>query len=172
MAQETADWRQGQPGRTEPPWFPHTWSTWREWFGHDGFAPIPGRRADEEVLIRHVGLDAGQGGLAAPEHLVLCKSAGRRNKEMAILWCRDDESLRREDELAGCYALRTDRRDLDGEALWRLYMTLCRAEDGFRTVKSDFGLRPACHHIEGRVDRPCLPDRARLPGAALHPPHA
>lgn len=188
-------------------------STWREWFGHDGFAPIPGRRSDEEVLVRHVDLDAGQGGLAAPERLVLCKSAGRRNKEMAIrssaeerflgelerlvrrvssgrlktgpgieraigrlrarhprvaryyeirqdtdgprpaiLWCRDDESWQREDELAGCYALRTDRRDLDGGALWRLYMTLCRAEDGFRTVKSDLGLRPAFHHLEGRVD--------------------
>jgi transposase len=71
---------------------------------------------------------------------------------LALLWQRDDQRWEAEDELAGCYALRTTRQDLEGDELWRLYMTLCRAEDGFRTVKSDLGLRPAFHRVEDRVD--------------------
>lgn len=72
--------------------------------------------------------------------------------EPAPLWTRDDQRWDAEDQMAGCYALRTDRDDLDGEALWQLHMTLCRAEDGFRTVKSDLGLRPAFHRVENRVE--------------------
>jgi len=70
----------------------------------------------------------------------------------ALSWQRHDERWKTETELAGCYALRTDRRDLAGEALWRLYMTLCRAEEGFQIVKSDLGLRPTFHRLEDRVN--------------------
>ena len=187
-------------------------AAWRELFGQDGFVPVGGRKESEQVLVRHVDLDAGEHGLAVDERIVLCKSSGRRNKELAIrsnaeqrflldmeklskrlegerlktaaaaeralgkvlakhprvarfydtsiipgpplaVRCRrDDPRWAEEDELAGCYALRADRRDLDGEAIWRLYMTLCRAEDGFQTVKSDLGLRPGYHRIENCVD--------------------
>jgi len=41
---------------------------------------------------------------------------------------------------------------MDGDELWRLYMNLCKAEDGFRTVKSELGLRPAFHQVEDRVN--------------------
>lgn len=187
-------------------------STWLELFRQDGFAPVAGRQETEEVLVRHVDLAQGTFNLEADERVVLCKSAGRRLKELAIrshaeerflrelnalarrvargslkstggieralgkllgrhprvarfyevkvtappepavTWQRHDQSLEVAEELAGCYALRTDRHDLGGEELWHLYMTLCRAEDGFRTIKSDLGLRPAFHRIEDRVD--------------------
>ena len=71
---------------------------------------------------------------------------------LTLTWERDDQRWNDEDDMAGCYALRTNRRDLGGEELWRLYMTLCRAEDGFQTVKSDLGLRPAFHQVEDRVN--------------------
>lgn len=185
---------------------------WRDLFRQGGFQPV-GRRKDlEQVLVRHVDLPADDLGPGTDERVVLCKSRGRRNKELAIRsnaeqrflkdvemlskrleagrlktaggaeralgkmlgrhprvarfyevtilprvlpglrWRRNDQRWAAEDELAGCYALRTDRRDLGGEDLWRLYMTLCRAEDGFQTVKSDLGLRPGYHRIEERVD--------------------
>jgi len=73
-------------------------------------------------------------------------------KPPVLKWRRNDDKWSAEDQLAGCYALRTDRRDLHAEELWRLYMTLCRAEEGFQTVKSDLGLRPGFHRTEDRVD--------------------
>lgn len=54
--------------------------------------------------------------------------------------------------LLGCYVLRTDRRDISEEQLWHLYMTLSKAENGFRALKSDCGLRPNHHQLEPRVD--------------------
>lgn len=76
----------------------------------------------------------------------------RPDRKLQLTWSRRDERCRDQEELAGCYVLRTDRGDLDGEELWRLYMTLCRAEDGFQTLKSDLGLRPGFHQFEYRVD--------------------
>jgi transposase len=78
--------------------------------------------------------------------------AKRADHTLHLTWLRRDEYCRDEEDLAGCYVLRTDRRDLEGEELWRLYMTLCRAEDGFQTLKSDLGLRPGFHQLEHRVD--------------------
>jgi len=54
--------------------------------------------------------------------------------------------------LLGCYVLRTDRYEMSGEALWHLYMTLSKAENGFRMLKSNCGLRPNHHLLEARVD--------------------
>ena len=69
-----------------------------------------------------------------------------------LYWQRNDEQYGHNEDLLGCYVLRTDRRDLSAVDLWHLYMTLCRAEDGFRVLKSDLGLRPNFHKIEPRVD--------------------
>ncbi len=56
------------------------------------------------------------------------------------------------ESLLGCYVLRTDRYEMSGEALWHLYMTLSKAENGFRMLKSNCGLRPNHHQLEVRVD--------------------
>lgn len=185
---------------------------WAELFEQDGFRPVAGRDEPCEVLVRHIDIVVEPEDGDGQERVVLCKSRGRREKELAIRsnaeekfleglralgtrvasgrlktrdsaeralgrvlakhprvarfyacsvhgtssltlqWQRDDQRWAAEDRLAGCYALRTTCRDLDGEELWQLYMTLCRAEDGFRTVKSDLGLRPGFHQVEHRVD--------------------
>jgi hypothetical protein len=187
-------------------------SVWRDMFRQDGFEPVAGRKDSQQVLVRHIDLPADESDMAAGERIVLCRSAGRRSKELAIRsnaeerflkdmaalskrlktqrikkmggaeralgkimgrhsrvarfydagivpkcplglrLIRNEQRWAEQDELAGCYALRTDRRDLGGEELWRLYMTLCRAEDGFQTLKSDLGLRPGFHQIEERID--------------------
>ncbi len=56
------------------------------------------------------------------------------------------------DPLLGCYVLRTDKCDMPPEKLWHLYMTLSKAESGFRVLKSECGLRPNYHQLEHRVD--------------------
>jgi transposase len=66
--------------------------------------------------------------------------AGRREEDMA-------EAL----ELCGNYLLKTDR-NLEAPELWNLYMTLLRAESGFRMLKGSLGLRPNFHQIEKRVE--------------------
>jgi transposase len=65
---------------------------------------------------------------------------------------RLDEQLDKALELSGCYVLRTNRQRLDAQSLWRLYMTLLHAEEGFRSLKSELGLRPNFHQKEPRVE--------------------
>ena len=55
-------------------------------------------------------------------------------------------------ELFGCYVLRTNERSLNEHQLWQLYISLTHAEDGFKAIKSDLGLRPNRHQKEDRVD--------------------
>ncbi len=78
-----------------------------------------------------------------PEDKALCGT---------LRWKRKDQEWKTDETMLGCYVLRTDRKDIAGEELWNLYMTLARAEEGFKTLKSDLGLRPNYHQLENRVD--------------------
>jgi transposase len=71
---------------------------------------------------------------------------------LAVKWSRVDQTYENDDQLLGCYVLRTERQDLGGPELWSLYLGLTKAEDGFRTLKSSLGLRPNYHQLEGRVE--------------------
>ena len=50
---------------------------------------------------------------------------------LKISWGRITDKFEAEAALQGCYVLRTDRDDLNCFELWKLYMTLSKAEDGF-----------------------------------------
>jgi transposase len=54
-------------------------------------------------------------------------------------------------ELCGDYVLRTDQA-FPADVLWNLYMTLLKAEEGFKMLKGTLGLRPNFHQKEHRVD--------------------
>lgn len=69
-----------------------------------------------------------------------------------LKWQRHDDACAAGDELMGCYVLRTTRADLEPERVWQVYMTLSKAEDGFRALKSNLGLRPNRHQTEERAD--------------------
>ena len=56
------------------------------------------------------------------------------------------------ERLDGCYLLKTDREDLSGDELWRIYILLTRAENAFRDMKSPLAERPIWHHLERRTD--------------------
>ena len=70
----------------------------------------------------------------------------------ALRWTRRDESRQADEDLLGCYVLRTDQGSESAEGIWNLYMTLSKAEDGFRSLKGDLGLRPNRHQIDRRVE--------------------
>jgi len=72
--------------------------------------------------------------------------------ELRVTWTRDEEQMQEATDLFGCYVLRTDERTLSEHQLWQLYISLTRAEDGFKALKSDLGLRPNPHQKEDRVD--------------------
>jgi len=69
-----------------------------------------------------------------------------------LKWRRCQDAYALGDELMGCYVLRTTREDLEPERVWQVYTTLSKAEDGFRALKSDLGLRPNPHRTEDRAD--------------------
>ena len=64
----------------------------------------------------------------------------------------DHDRFEQAADLHGCYVLRTDERTLNENELWRLYISLTRAEAGFKVLKSNLGLRPNRHQIEPRVE--------------------
>ncbi len=51
----------------------------------------------------------------------------------------------------GCYMLRTNINDWDGEKLWHAYIQLTEAEAAFRIQKSDLKIRPIWHQKTERV---------------------
>ena len=73
-------------------------------------------------------------------------------KSPKLRWCTIDEIEERERIMDGNYLLKTNRKDLNGDEIWHLYMMLTRIENAFRDLKSHLGLRPNYHQITPRVD--------------------
>lgn len=71
---------------------------------------------------------------------------------LQVTWTQDEEQMQEAVDLFGCYVLRTDERTLSEHQLWQLYISLTRAEDGFRALKTNLGLRPNHHQKEERVE--------------------
>ena len=172
-------------------------------FAASGFELLSGRKENQQVEVRKI-TDPDD----ADSTLVLCRSAQRRLKEVAMISTaeqrflkdaeglqtriakgrlkreslieraigallkkhpkvarfyqltheqgalrveRDDGRLEAALELCGDYVLKTDH-SLKGPELWKLYMTLLRAEEGFNSLKGTLGLRPNFHQLEGRVE--------------------
>jgi transposase len=51
----------------------------------------------------------------------------------------------------GSYILKTDRRDLTADEIWRTYSLLTRVERAFRDMKSSLMERPIFHHLAHRT---------------------
>jgi transposase len=56
------------------------------------------------------------------------------------------------EQLDGCYLIKTDRTDLSGDELLRIYLLLTRAENAFRDMKSPLAEPPIFHHTERRTE--------------------
>ena len=55
------------------------------------------------------------------------------------------------DPLHGCYVIETPHTEKSGREIWKLYMTLTRVEDAFRSLKTDLGTRPINHQLAHRT---------------------
>src|SRR5262249_41173230 len=69
----------------------------------------------------------------------------------AVTWTVNAELKTRAEQLDGTYLLRTDRRDLSDDEVWRLYILLTRVEAAFRAMSSPLMGRPIFHHLKDRV---------------------
>jgi transposase len=66
-------------------------------------------------------------------------------------WTVKADALARAEELDGGYLLKTDRQDLTGEEIWRIYIMLTRVEAAFRDMKSPLCERPIFHQLKNRT---------------------
>jgi len=64
-------------------------------------------------------------------------------------WQRKESAWDNSRDLHGCYHLRSTL-ELEDQQLWKLYITLVRVEDAFRSMKSDLGLHPFHHQLAER----------------------
>ena len=55
------------------------------------------------------------------------------------------------EKLDGTYVMKTDRKDLTADEIWRTYILLARVEDAFRDIKSPLMERPIFHHLQNRT---------------------
>ena len=56
------------------------------------------------------------------------------------------------ERLDGSYLLKSSRKDLSAEEIWRTYTLLTKAEEAFRSMKSPLSERPIFHQVERRVE--------------------
>ena len=73
-------------------------------------------------------------------------------KQAELKWWTIDEEQEKERLMDGNYLLKTNRKDLTADEIWKMYVMLTRIENAFRDLKSYLGLRPNNHQIEKRVD--------------------
>ncbi|NPV81137.1 MAG: IS1634 family transposase [Firmicutes bacterium] len=69
-----------------------------------------------------------------------------------VYWEENKEKKAIAESLDGGYLLRTDRKDIDAEEIWRVYSLLTRAESAFRAMKSPLAERPIFHQLKNRVE--------------------
>ena len=55
------------------------------------------------------------------------------------------------EKLDGTYVMKTDRKDMTADEIWRAYIILTRVEDAFRDIKSPLMERPIFHHLQNRT---------------------
>ena len=55
------------------------------------------------------------------------------------------------EKLDGTYVMKTDRKDMTADEIWRTYILLTRVEDAFRDIKSPLMERPIFHHLQNRT---------------------
>ncbi len=103
-----------------------------------------GRLKDQKKIIRTIGR-------LAQKHPRVARFYDLDFVDDGIRFERKDQKMDKAYELCGDYVLRTDNA-FDPQTIWHLYMTLLKAEEGFKILKGTLGLRPNFHQKEHRVD--------------------
>lgn len=111
---------------------------------------LRGHKNYEDIMMR-IGKLQGKTSRIARYYKIDVKKEDE--KVVSIEWKIDEgKKVDLETRFAGSYYIRTDRTDISGEELWRLYTMLTHVEDAFRCLKSELGLRPNYHQKDRRME--------------------
>lgn len=78
------------------------------------------------------------------------KGKSKKREVTKVEW-KEREDLGEQEDLYGCYLMRSNRTFGEAPQMWETYMNLTNAEDGFRSLKTDLGVRPVRHQTQARV---------------------
>jgi len=70
----------------------------------------------------------------------------------SLVWAENKQEKEKAQKLDGGYLLKTDRKDLSGNEIWRTYLMLTRVENAFRDMKGPLAIRPVFHQLDRRVE--------------------
>ena len=111
------------------------------------------RRVADGKLVKAARINQAIGRLQERHPRVARSFRIAHDPQTATLLCEFDAAKHAKAErLDGCCLIKTDRKDLSGDELWRIYVLLTRAETAFRDMKSPLAERPIFHQIERRTE--------------------
>ena len=70
----------------------------------------------------------------------------------SLIWAENKKEKEKAQRLDGAYLLKTDRKDISGNDIWRVYLMLTRVENAFRDMKGPLAIRPIFHQLDKRVE--------------------
>ncbi|UOF91014.1 IS1634 family transposase [Fodinisporobacter ferrooxydans] len=74
-----------------------------------------------------------------------------QKKVTTVTYDKKESRVKRQ-TLTGCYVIETSHQDLAAADIWRLYTTLTKIEEAFRSLKTDLGMRPVYHQQKSRTE--------------------
>jgi len=109
-----------------------------------------GHLKDADKVIEHVGR-LRERWPAASKFAQVEVSRDEQGRATRVTWKYDRPRLRAAVGRDGAYLLLSDQVDWSPEQLWATYMQLTRAEEAFRSMKSNLLLRPMWHQLSDRI---------------------
>ncbi len=111
------------------------------------------KRLESGKLVKYTAISEALGRIKERYPRVARYYQLRFDMQTKRLTCEQDkDKMEKAEILDGSYLLKTDRNDLTADEIWRIYMTLTRAEAAFRAMKSPLAERPIFHQLERRVE--------------------
>lgn len=111
----------------------------------------PRTRKNYESIVESIGKLKQKHGVGSLYDIEISKEASKKEKSgfkaTDITFKRNSNSMKKL-EKAGDYVLRTNRTDLNNEAISKIHRSLTTIENSFRSMKSDLGLRPNHHQSD------------------------
>lgn len=113
---------------------------------HDGYL-----KNDEKIMVRIGRLKERYSSIASTYEFTLVRDENKTEQVKSIILSKTQKTVLKKVH-AGCYVIRTDKRDLSAREIWNFYMNLTKVESSFKALKSELGTRPIYHQKDERVE--------------------
>lgn len=106
---------------------------------------------NDKITVRIGRLKERYGSIANTYKFTLVKNNNNLAQIKEIKISKSNKTLAKK-EHAGCYVIRTDKKDLSAKDIWDFYMNLTKVESSFKALKSELGTRPLYHQKDSRIE--------------------